>query len=65
MCEICSKLTLETPEQRQWRCSGFFIVNFEQISQIEGGVSIAQMSLMLNITNTSLFWTHPTYNSEL
>ena len=34
MCKICSKLTIETPEQRQWRHSGAFIVNFEQISHI-------------------------------
>ena len=34
MCEICSKLTIKTPEQRQWRRSGAFIVNFEQISHI-------------------------------
>ena len=34
MCEICSKLTLKTPERRYQRCSGVFIVNFEQISFI-------------------------------
>ena len=29
MCEICSKLTtIKTPERRQWRCSGVFIVMF-------------------------------------
>ena len=28
-CEICLKLTTKTPEQRQWRCSGVFSVNFE------------------------------------
>ena len=27
--EICSKLTIKTPERRQWRHSGDFIVNFE------------------------------------
>ena len=32
MCEICSKLTIETPEQHHWRRSGVFIVNLEQIS---------------------------------
>ena len=32
--EICSKLAKETLEQRQWRGSGVFIVNFEQISDI-------------------------------
>ena len=32
MCEICSQLTVETPEWCQWRRSGVLIVNFEQIS---------------------------------
>ena len=30
-CEICSKLTIKTPEQRR---SGVFIVNFENISHL-------------------------------
>ena len=30
-CEICSNLTIKTPEWRQWRRSGVFIVNFEDI----------------------------------
>ena len=34
MFEICSKLTIKTPERHQWRCLGVFIVNFEQISHI-------------------------------
>ena len=33
-CEICSKLTIKTPERRQWRCSGVFIANFEHISHL-------------------------------
>ena len=28
-CEICSKLTIKTPERHQWRRSGVFIVDFE------------------------------------
>ena len=32
--EICSKLTKKTPERRQWRRSGVFIVNFEHISHL-------------------------------
>ena len=32
--EICSKLTIKTPERRQWHCSGVFVVNFEHISQL-------------------------------
>ena len=31
-CEICLKLTIKIPEQRQWRRSGVFIFNFEYIS---------------------------------
>ena len=30
--EICSKSTIETPEQCHWRRSGVFIVNYEHIS---------------------------------
>ena len=31
MPEINSKITIKTPEQRQWPRSGTFIINFEQI----------------------------------
>ena len=34
MCEICSELTIKTPERHQRRCSGVFNDNFEQISHI-------------------------------
>ena len=30
-CEICSKLTIKTPERSQWHHSGVFTVNFEHI----------------------------------
>ena len=33
-CEICSKLTIKTPEQRHWRRSDVFIVNYEHISHL-------------------------------
>ena len=33
-CDICSKLTIKTPERRLWRRSGVFIVNFEHISHL-------------------------------
>ena len=33
-CEICWKLTIKTPEWRQWRRSGVFIVNREHISRL-------------------------------
>ena len=31
-CEICSELTMKTPERRHWCRSGVFFVNFEHIS---------------------------------
>ena len=34
-CEICPKLIIKTPERRQWRRLGVFIVNFEHISHID------------------------------
>ena len=33
-CEMCSKVTIKTSEQRQWHHSGAFIVNFEHISHL-------------------------------
>ena len=30
-CEICSKSTIKTLEQRHWRRSGVFIVNFDML----------------------------------
>ena len=33
-CEICSKITIKTPERRHWRRSGVFNVNFEHISHV-------------------------------
>ena len=34
MCEICSKLTIETSERCHWRQSRVFILNLEHISHI-------------------------------
>ena len=33
-CEICSELTIMTPERRHWRRPGIFVVNFEHISHL-------------------------------
>ena len=38
-CEICLKLTINTPEQCHWQRSGVFIVNFEH--RIAGWVTTA------------------------
>ena len=32
--EVCPKLTIKTPKLQHWRCSGVFIVNFENISHL-------------------------------
>ena len=32
--EICSKITIKTLKERQWRRSGVFLVNFEHISHL-------------------------------
>ena len=34
-CEICSKLTIKTPERRQWRCSGVFLATFSSVSTVD------------------------------
>ena len=44
-CEICSKLTKKIPEQRQWRRSDIFIVNFEHISHL----ALVFLLLILNM----------------
>ena len=31
-CKICSRLTIKTPKQHQWHCSGVFIVNLKHFS---------------------------------
>ena len=33
-CDICSKLTIKTPERHHWRRFGIFSVNFEHISHL-------------------------------
>ena len=33
-CKICSKLTIKTPELRQWGGPGVFLVDFEHISYL-------------------------------
>ena len=33
-CEICSELTVKTPERPQWRRFGDVIVNFQHISHL-------------------------------
>ena len=34
ICEMCSKLTINTPERHHWHRSGVFNVNFEHFSHL-------------------------------
>ena len=43
-CELCSKLTIKTPERRHWRRSGVIIVNFEHI------LHLTLVFLLLNLS---------------
>ena len=49
-CEICSKLTIKTPERRYWRHSGVFIVNFKHISDL------LQVFLFVNFEQVNVGW---------
>ena len=49
MCEICSKLTIKTPERHRWRHSGVCIVNSKEISHI------VLMFLLLTL-NKNILW---------
>ena len=50
--EICSKLTLKTPETLHWRRSGVFTVNFE-IFHTFSSVSIVDFEQVLAGKSTS------------
>ena len=43
-CKICSKLSIITPEQRQWRRSDVVIVNFEPILHLFIGFLLLTLS---------------------
>ena len=49
---MCSKLTIKTPERRQWRRTGVFIANFEHIPHFLLGVILVFLRLTLNIFHT-------------
>ena len=44
------KLTIKTPERRQWRRSGVFIVNFEHIAHL------VLVFLLLNFEHVNAGW---------
>ena len=55
-CEICSKLTITTPERCQWSRSGVFIANFKHISRLVLSVSFVDFE-QVNIGWVTIFET--------
>ena len=53
-CEICSKLTIKTPERCQWRRSGLFIVNYEHISHLVLVFLLLTLSRQIPAGNTNV-----------
>ena len=52
-CEICSQLTINTPERRHWRRSGVFIVNFEHISHLVPVFLLLTLNMQLLVGDKS------------
>ena len=66
-CEICSKLTIKTPERRSWRRSGVFIVNFEHILHlflVFLSSTLNKLMLAGRSLNKSMFKLSVSWNSE-
>ena len=62
-CEICSKLTIKIPEQRQWCRSGIFIVNFERTSHLVLVFLLLTFSRQMP-AGYNLFFTEPFRSSK-
>ena len=54
-CEICSKLTIKTPKRSQWRRFAVFIVNFEHISHLCSSASIVSFEHVIAGWEKSFF----------
>ena len=54
-CEICSKLTIKTPERHQWRRSDVLIANFEQMVFLLCSYFIVLVFLLLIFKVWNLF----------
>ena len=58
-CEICSKLTIKTPERRHWRRYVVFTVDFEHISHL------VLVSLLLTLSRMATWLGNPPYHPEI
>ena len=61
--EICSKLTIKTPERRHGR-SGVFIVNFEHISHLVSIVNFEQVNAVCVVVSFNAFLSPGNFNSQ-
>ena len=52
----CSKLKRKTPEWRQWRRSGVFIVNFEHISHLVLVFLLLILNMQLPTETFTIIW---------
>ena len=52
---MCSKLTIKTSKQSQWRRFGVFIVNFEHISRLCSSASIVNLEYVIAGWERDLF----------
>ena len=57
--EICSKLTVRTPERREWRCLGVFIVNFEHISHLVLVFLLLTLNMWMSAGKRILYFSSP------
>ena len=55
-CELCSKLTIKPAKRRQWRRFGGFIVNFEHISHLSSNVAIVNFEQVNAGWIMSIWW---------
>ena len=64
--EICSKLTVKIPEQRQWCRPGIFTVNFEHISHLFLDFLLLTLNMLLpnGLTLELKFDGNPSLNFE-
>ena len=53
---MCSKLTMKTPERRQWCRSGVFIVNFEQANAVGNLFEMLWKSIVATSFIKICFW---------
>ena len=56
-CEICSKLTIKTPERSHWRRSSVFIANFEHISHLALVLLLLTLKVIAGWVGRTMFFT--------